>query len=47
MMYPIAVISIMGLHSPALTWCWFKVFIADGGKEFHQLVSDCIFYIRK
>ena len=46
MMYPIVVISIMGLYSHQHGIC-FKVFIADSGKEIHQLVSNCVFYIRK
>ena len=46
MTYPIALISIMGLYSHQHGIC-FKVFIADSGKEFCQLVSNCVFYIRK
>ena len=46
MTYPMAVISIMGLCSHQQGIC-FKVFIADSGKEFCQLVSNCVFYIRK
>ena len=46
MRYPMAVILIMGLYSHQHGIC-FKAFIADGGEEFYQLVSNCIFYIRK
>ena len=46
MMYPIAFILIMRLYSHQHGIC-FKVFIADSGKEFCQLVSNCVFYIRK
>ena len=46
MMYPMAVISIMGLYSHQDGVC-FKAFIADSGGEFCQLVSNCVFYIRK
>ena len=42
MMYPIAVISIMGLYSHQHGIC-FEVFIADSGEEFRQLVSNCVF----
>ena len=45
MTYIMAVISIMGLYSHQLGI--FKAFIADSGEEFYQLVSNCIFYIRK
>ena len=45
MTYPMAVISIMGLYSHQLGI--FKAFIADSGEEFHLLVSNCVFYIRK
>ena len=45
-MYPIAVISVMGLYSHPCGVC-VKAFIGDSGKEFHQLVSNCEFYIRK
>ena len=45
MTYPIVLISIMGLYSHQLG-IYFKVFIPDSGKEFHQLVSKCVFYIR-
>ena len=44
--YPIVLISIMGLYSHQRGVC-FKVFIADNGEEFNQLVSNCVFYIRK
>ena len=46
MMHPIVLISIMGLYSHQHGVC-FKVFIANDGKEFRQLVSNCVFYIRK
>ena len=46
MTHPIVLISIMGLYSHQHGIC-FKVFIANSGKEFHQLVSNCVFYIRK
>ena len=46
MMYPIAVISIMGLYRHQHGIC-FKAFIADSGKEFCQLVSNCVFYMSK
>ena len=46
MTYPIAVILIMGLYSHQHGVC-FKVFIADSGKEFCQLVSICVFHIHK
>ena len=46
MMYSIAVILIMGLYSHK-HGVHFKVFIADSGEEFHQLVSNCVFYIHK
>ena len=46
MMYPMAVILIMGLYSHQHGIC-FKAFIADSGKEFHHLVSNCVFCIRK
>ena len=41
MMYPIAVISIIGLYSHSYGIC-FKVFKAIIGEEFHQLVSNCV-----
>ena len=47
MTYPIAVVLIMGLYSRQHGVC-FKALIADsGGKEFHQLVSNCVFYMCK
>ena len=46
MMYPIVLILIMELHNHQRGIC-FKVFIADSGEEFRQLVSNCVFYIRK
>ena len=46
MTYPMEIISIMGLYSHQHGVC-FKAFMADSGKEFHQLVSNCVFYIRK
>ena len=46
MMYPMAVISIMGLYSHQHGVC-FKAFIANSGEEYHQLVSNYVFYIRK
>ena len=46
MTFPVAVISIMGLYSHSHGIC-FKVVIAVSGEEFHQLVSNCVFYIRK
>ena len=46
MTYPMAVISIMGLYRHQHGVC-FKTFIADSGKEFRQLVNNCVFYIRK
>ena len=46
MMYPIVLISIMGLYSQQHGVC-FKVYIADSGEEFRQLVSNCVFYICK
>ena len=39
MTYPIVLISIMGLYIHQHGVC-FKVFIADSGEEFHQLVSN-------
>ena len=39
MTYPMAAISIMGLHSHQHDDC-FKAFVADSGKEFCQLVSN-------
>ena len=45
MAYPMAVILIMGLYSHQ--YGIFNAFIADSGKEFHQLVSNRVFYIRK
>ena len=46
MTFPIIFISIIGLYSHQHGVC-FKVFIANSGEEFRQLVSDCAFYIRK
>ena len=46
MMFPIVLISIMGLYSHQHGIC-LKVFIADSGEEFCQLVSNCVFYIHK
>ena len=46
MMYPTVLILIMGLYSHQLMLA-IKVFIADSGEEFRQLVSNCVFYIRK
>ena len=46
MMYPLVLISIIELYSQQHGVC-FKVSIADSGEEFHQLVSNCVFYIRK
>ena len=46
MMFPIVLISIIRLYSNQHGVC-FKGFIGDSGKEFRQLVSNCIFYIRK
>ena len=46
MTYPIVLNSIMGLYNHQHGIC-FKVFIADSGEEFRQLVSNCVFYIRK
>ena len=45
-MFPIAGISIMGLYSHSHGVC-FKDFIAVSGKEFRQLVSNCVCYIHK
>ena len=42
MTYPIVFILIMGLYSHQHGDC-FKVFIADSGEEFCQLVSNCIY----
>ena len=44
MMYPIVLILIMGLYSHQHGIC-FKVFIADSGEEFRQLVINCIYYV--
>ena len=44
--FPIVLISIMGLYSTQHSVC-FKGFIGDSAKQFHQLVSNCVFYIRK
>ena len=41
-MYPIVHISIMGLYNHQ-HGVYFKVFIANIGKEFHQLVSNFIY----
>ena len=46
MTYPIVLFSIMGLYSHQHDLC-FKVFIADSVEEFHQLVSNCVFYVHK
>ena len=46
MTYPMAVILNMGLYSHQHGIC-FKAFTANNGEEFHQLVSNCVFYIRK
>ena len=46
MTYPIVLILIMGLYSHQ-HGVSFKVFIGDSSKEFRQLVSNCVFYIRK
>ena len=40
MTYPIVLISIMGLYSHQHGGVCFKVFIADSGEEFRQLVSN-------
>ena len=42
MTYPIVLILIVELYSHQHDIC-FKVFIADSGEEFHQLVSNCIY----
>ena len=42
MMHPIVHISIMGLYNHQHGIC-FEVFIANIGKEFHQLVSNFIY----
>ena len=44
--FPIVLISIMGLYSNQHGVC-FKGFIGDSGKEFRQLVSNCVLYICK
>ena len=46
MMYSMVVISIMRLYSHQHGVC-FKAFIADSGKEFCQLVNNCVFYMHK
>ena len=46
MTYPIVLISIMGLYSHQHGVC-FRVFTADSGEVFHQLVSNYVFYICK
>ena len=40
MTYPIVLISIMGLYSHQHGSVCFKVFKANSGEEFHQLVSN-------
>ena len=42
MTFSIVLISIMGLYSHQYGVCY-KVFIADSGKEFHQLVGNFIY----
>ena len=47
MMYPIVLISIMGLYSHQHGVCFFFSFYIGSGELFHQLVSNCVFYIHK